>query len=185
MIAAALDAPPVALAYVPAPPPPSTFVFLERLKTLCGRSFEGRVASSDAADESFRSQRLVMTVAECRPNEVRVPFAVGEDRSRTWVVTLDDRTYALRLKHDHRHADGTPDELTNYGGETATSARAERHEFPADAESKALFTRTGRAVSNANVWALELEPGRTFAYELRRPERFFRVEFDLNRPVEP
>jgi hypothetical protein len=30
---------------------------------------------------------------------------------------------------------------------------------------------------------MEVHPGRRFAYELRRPERFFRVEFDLRRPV--
>ena len=63
-----------------------------------------------------------------------------------------------------------------------------RQEFPADAESIALFTRTNRTVSNTNVWAVEVEP-RLFAYELRRPPipggRFFRVEFDLRRPVAP
>jgi hypothetical protein len=30
---------------------------------------------------------------------------------------------------------------------------------------------------------MEIHPGRTFAYELRRPNRHFRVEFDLSRPV--
>ncbi|HEY0053631.1 MAG TPA: hypothetical protein VGB49_09480, partial [Caulobacteraceae bacterium] len=38
-------------------------------------------------------------------------------------------------------------------------------------------------VSNTNVWAMEVHPGRTFAYELRRANRHFRVEFDLARPV--
>jgi len=36
-----------------------------------------------------------------------------------------------------------------------------------------------------NVWAIEVEPGHLFAYELRRPERHFRVEFDLTRPLAP
>jgi hypothetical protein len=36
-----------------------------------------------------------------------------------------------------------------------------------------------------NVWAVEVEPGALFAYELRRPGRFFRVEFDLKRPIAP
>jgi hypothetical protein len=36
-----------------------------------------------------------------------------------------------------------------------------------------------------NVWAMEVHPARMFAYELRRPGRFFRVEFDLSRPVGP
>jgi hypothetical protein len=132
------------------------------------------------------AQPLVMHVRECRPGEVRIPFHVGDDRSRTWIVT---RTAAgLRLKHDHRHADGSPDELTMYGGDTATPGTAARQEFPVDAESIALFTRTDRTVSTTNVWAMEVTP-EIFAYELRRPPfpggRFFRVEFDLGRPVPP
>ena len=159
---------------------------MARLQSLCGKAFEGKVVTSDPADEAMRSQRLVMHVRECSANEVRIPFHVGEDRSRTWIVT---RTAAgLRLKHDHRHQDGTSDELTMYGGDTATLGTAVRQEFPVDAESIALFTRTNRSVSNTNVWAMEAGTSH-FAYELRRPPipggRFFRVEFDLARPVPP
>lgn len=160
--------------------------FLARLQALCGRAFEGRLVTSDPADEAMARKRLVMHVRECRPGEVRIPFHVGEDRSRTWVFTRTDT--GLRLKHDHRHADGAPDELTMYGGDTAGPGTASRQEFPVDAESVAVFTRTGRTVSNSNIWAVEVEPG-LFAYELRRPPvpggRFFRVEFDLAKPVAP
>ena len=48
-----------------------------------------------------------------------------------------------------------------------------------------LFLREGIPQSATNVWAIEIEPGRTLAYELRRPGRFFRVEFDLTSPVPP
>ncbi|NEX94957.1 hypothetical protein [Caulobacter sp. 17J65-9] len=157
--------------------------FFAQLSALCGRSFEGEVVSTDPADADFRGKRLVMTVRDCSADEVRVPFAVGEDRSRTWIVT---RTAAgLRLKHDHRHADGTPDALTLYGGDTSAPGTAGRQEFPVDAESKALFEREGRAASLTNVWAMEIEPGRAFVYELSRPNRLFRVRFDLTRPVAP
>lgn len=168
-----------------APPVPADR-FMASLQALCGQAFEGRVVSTDAADADMRGQRLVMHVRECTPGEVRIPFHVGEDRSRTWIVT---RTAAgLRLKHDHRHQDGTPDELTMYGGDTATAGSASRQEFPVDAESIALFTRTNRAVSNTNIWAMEVGQS-LFAYELRRLPipggRFFRVEFDLAHPVLP
>lgn len=156
--------------------------FFARLTALCGKTFQGKVVTTDPADASFAGKPLVMQVATCSKDEVRIPFHVGEDRSRTWIVT---RTPAgLRLKHDHRHADGTEDALSQYGGDTATAGTAERQEFPVDRFSRDLFTREGRTVSNTNVWAMEVQPGRTFAYELRRPEgRFFRVEFDLTRPV--
>ncbi len=122
-----------------------------------------------------------MHVRECTPRQVRVPFHVGDDHSRTWVITRTDD--GLRLKHDHRHADGSPDVLTMYGGDTTTPGTPVRQEFPVDAESRALFEREGREASMSNVWAIELEPGRRYVYELKRPGRLFRVEFDLTNPV--
>ena len=155
--------------------------FFASLRALCGQSFEGRVVTTDAADATFASERLVMEVRECNDTEIRVPFHVGENRSRTWVIT---RTGAgLRLKHDHRHEDGTEDTLTQYGGDTASEGTAERQEFPADEFSRTLFVNNNIPQSTTNIWAVELHPGRTFAYELRRPNRHFRVEFDLTAPI--
>lgn len=155
--------------------------FFANLRTLCGQSFEGRVVTTDAADASFASQRLVMQVRECSDDVIRVPFHVGENRSRTWVITRTDA--GVRLKHDHRHEDGTEDTLTQYGGDTANAGSAERQEFPTDEHSRTLFSQNNIPQSVTNVWAVEVHPGRTFAYELRRPNRHFRVEFDLTQPV--
>ena len=156
--------------------------FFERLSALCGKAFEGRIVSPPVeADASFAGKRLVMHVRECTDDLIRIPFHVGDDRSRTWVIT---RTAGgLRLKHDHRHEDGSEDKLTQYGGDTNAEGTAARQEFPADAFSKALFVREKIPQSSTNVWAMEVHPGRIFAYELRRPDRFFRVEFDLSMPV--
>lgn len=155
--------------------------FFANLRALCGQSFAGRVVTTDAADASFASEPLVMQVRECSDDVIRVPFHVGENRSRTWVITRTDA--GLRLKHDHRHEDGSEDTLTQYGGDTASEGAAERQEFPADQFSKDLFTQNNIPQSVTNVWAVEVHPGRTFAYELRRPNRHFRVEFDLTQPV--
>lgn len=157
-------------------------LFLGGLHTLCGRAYEGRVVTNDAADADFRGKRLLMQVS-CADDGVRIPFWVGEDRSRTWVISHAGT--GLRLKHDHRHADGTEDVLSQYGGDTVAPGTPERQEFPVDQFSKDLFTREGRTVSNTNVWAMEVRPREVFAYELRRPGRHFRVEFDLSREVTP
>lgn len=166
----------------PAAAPLPADAFFAALSSLCGRGFEGRIASpAVAADQAFAGKRLVMHVRNCSPAEVRIPFHVGGDRSRTWVVT---RTASgLRLKHDHRHQDGSEDRLTQYGGDTVAAGSAARQAFPADAHSRTLFVREKIPQSAANVWAMEVQPGRVFAYELRRPGRFFRVEFDLAHPV--
>lgn len=169
-----------ACATVPAPAGPQQ-LFWERLQALCDRAYEGRVVTTDAADRDMAGNRLVMHVASCTAEEVRIPFHVGADRSRTWVISRS--AAGLRLKHDHRHRDGTEDARTQYGGDTAGPGTAQRQEFPADAFSRALFIRENIPASVTNVWAFEIVPGRMFAYELRRPGRHFRVEFDLGRTV--
>lgn len=156
--------------------------FLARLNALCGQRFEGRVVSTDAADADFRDKRLVMHVRDCAADEVGIPFAVGEDRSRRWVITRTGE--GLRLKHDHRDPEGHIHGYHLYGGDTADAGTAERQSFPVDQESIDQFIAGGAQVSTTNVWAVEVHPGRMFAYELSRPGgRFFRVEFDLTRPL--
>lgn len=172
-----------ACASAPDPTPAPQDAFFARLTALCGQAFAGQVTTRDPRDEAFASQPLVMHVRECGEREIRIPFHVGEDRSRTWVITRTDS--GLRLKHDHRHEDGTEDVLTQYGGDTATTGSAERQDFPADAFSRDLFVANGIPQSVDNVWAVEVRPGDAFAYELRRPDRHFRVAFDLTQPVAP
>lgn len=171
----------LALAACATPATPSAQdTFLANLSRLCGQSFAGRVVTTDARDADMAGQALVMHVRDCSAREIRIPFNVGENRSRTWVITRTDT--GLRLKHDHRHADGAADTLTQYGGDTAAAGTGVRQEFPADAYSRELFVANNIPASAENVWAVEVNE-RIFAYELRRPNRHFRVEFDLNTPV--
>ncbi len=149
----------------------------------CGQAFEGRIVANEPAtpNDPFDGKTLVMHVRDCSPSEVRVPFHVGEDRSRTWVIA---RTPAgLDLRHDHRHADGEPDAVTMYGGQTRDPGSSVHQEFPVDEFSRTMFVAQGLTASVTNVWAVELQPGARFVYELSRPGRLFRVEFDLRKPV--
>ncbi|WP_290778613.1 hypothetical protein [Arenimonas sp.] len=160
--------------------------FMAAMASHCGQAFAGkvRVDVPESPDNAFAGKALVMHVRECREGEVKVPFHVGDDRSRTWVLTRTPG--GLRLKHDHRHEDGTPDESTMYGGDTAEAGTAVRQAFPVDAESIAMFERLGLTASVVNTWAMEIEPGRQFVYELSRPGgRLFQVEFDLTKPIAP
>jgi hypothetical protein len=156
--------------------------FLTALRALCGQSFEGRVVTSDPVDAGIAAQRLVIHVRDCSHEAIRIPYHVGDNRSRTWVITRTPGD-ALRLKHEHRHEDGALDALSNYGGDTVNPGSPTRQEFPADAYSRSMFTANGNAAAEENVWAMEMSMGRVFAYELRRPNRHFRVEFDLTAPV--
>lgn len=155
--------------------------FFANLSALCGQRFEGRVTTDEAADADFRSQRLLMHVRDCSADEIGIPFQVGEDRSRRWVITRTGE--GLRLKHDHRDPEGVIHGFHMYGGDTADAGTAERQEFPVDQESIEQFMAADAAVSTTNVWAMEVRPGEAFVYELSRPNRLLRVEFDLTRPI--
>jgi hypothetical protein len=169
-----------ACASAPAVETPSAFE--TALAPLCGKAFEGWIVTSDAQDDDWRAQRVVMHVRTCEPDYIAIPLHVGEDRSRTWVLMQVGEQWELR--HDHRHEDGEPDALTLYGGFASTPADALRQEFPADQSTKDLFDRENIPVSKTNVWAVEVDPSANlFAYELKRPQRFLRVEFDTSNPV--
>lgn len=172
----------------PATPPSDTPAdrFLSAIAAHCGKAYVGRIVANrpvPATPDAFDGKMLVMHVRGCdQPAQrIEIPFHVGEDRSRTWVLA---RTAGgLRLKHDHRHADGSPDVVTMYGGETVDPGTPTRQAFPVDAGSIAMFRREGLAASVENTWTMEIQPA-MFAYELTRPNgRRFRVEFDLSRPV--
>lgn len=164
--------------------------FLAAIARHCGEAFAGRIVANepapaaDAPPDAFEGKDLVMHVRGCsdREAELRIPFHVGDDHSRTWVLTRTDT--GLRLKHDHRLPDGSDDPVTMYGGDTANVGTAQRQEFPVDAESIEMFEREGLSASVTNTWAMEIEPGQRFLYELSRPGgRTFQVEFDLTKTV--
>ena len=175
----------------PSPDPPAApgaespaATWWQRIHDLCGKAFQGRLVSDDEADERFVGQTMVMHIRHCEDGRIEIPFHVDEDRSRTWVLRRTDGGM-IHLQHDHRHEDGSEDVVTLYGGITVEEGSAETQSFPADEYSRELFEQNALAASVANTWSLEIVPGERFSYILRRPERFFRADFDLSRPVEP
>jgi len=161
--------------------------FMAALAAHCGKAFEGRIVADEPrtdAPDPFKGKRLVMHVRGCEDpgQQLRVPFHVGDDHSRTWVITRTD--HGLRLKHDHRHQDGSADAITLYGGDSKPPGTAQRQSFPVDADSVAMFRKADMLASVQNTWAMEIEPDQRFLYELTRPGgRRFQVEFDLSKPV--
>ena len=105
--------------------------YFERLTHLCdGQAYAGRLVSEDDADADFRDAEMTIGPATCSGLMVRIPFRVDDDRSRTWEIT---RTVdGIRLKHDHRHRDGSEDVLTQYGGDSEGAGTATRQDYPAD-----------------------------------------------------
>lgn len=152
--------------------------FLATLRTLCGAEFTGEsVFPTDPAD-AFRGKRLHATFAVCTEDQVRVPFQVGDDRSRTWVFR--ETTAGLLLQHDHRHPDGTPDAITDYGGLATAGGDAAAQSFAADAHTAALIP-----AARTNVWTISLSPdGTALTYALTRDGKP-RFEARLARTKDP
>lgn len=158
--------------------------FLANVQPYCGNAYEGTVVSDDPQDASWREETIIADFRVCNESGLRIPLHVGDDHSRTWLVALNDDG-RLALRHQHNHEDGSADALSMYGGRSSGASTATRQVFPADRKTMDLFDEEGIPESKKNVWAMEIQPDEDiFAYELKRPERYFRVEFDLASPVE-
>lgn len=151
-------------------------LFWEQLQGLCGQAFEGQLVVPEE-DEQFGGKKLVMHVRSCSDTVIKIPFFVGDDKSRTWILTYkDDR---IELKHDHRHEDGSDDDITMYGGITTNTGQATIQIFSADQHTTDIIP-----LASTNVWWITLDESE-FSYNLRRlsTPRVFKVSFDLKNPV--
>ena len=158
---------------------PTHDAFFNAIKAHCGKAFQGKV-SKDNVGNTFGNAKLVMHVRKCTDSEIQIPFHVGDDASRTWILTKTGA--GLMLKHDHRNEDGSFHSSTMYGGHTVDEGFPQVQSFPTDVYSKALFIESGIAASTDNVWQMMIYPSR-FSYRLIRPAREVQVDFDLKNPI--
>jgi len=148
--------------------------FFNNMSTMCGQRYEGVTDFPQNADHPMVGKKLVITFGPCTKDEIRIPFQVGEDQSRTWILSLGDKS--LLFKHDHRHPDGTPDKVTMYGGWSAANDTPHLQRFPADADTVKLIPEAA-----TNVWTLQIIPEKQqLVYYLERHgQPRYRAIFDL------
>lgn len=153
-----------------------SILFWQQLQDLCGKSYEGKLITPEN-DAQFSGKTLLMHIRSCSDTVIKIPFFVGDDKSRTWVLTYKDGY--IELKHDHRHEDGSPDEVTMYGGTSSNVGKSGAQMFPADAYTASLIPAAA-----TNVWWITLSDT-TFTYNLKRVDtpRQFTVVFDLSKTV--
>lgn len=154
--------------------------FLNNLRKMCGQRFEGATDFPQNADHPMVGKKLVMLVGSCGEKEIRIPFQVGEDKSRTWILTLGEK--GLLFKHDHRHPDGTPDQITMYGGLATANGTSYLQRFPADPDTVKLIPEAA-----TNVWTIQIIPDKQqFMYYLERNNQpRYRAYFNVKTPSLP
>jgi hypothetical protein len=146
--------------------------FWQALQRMCDGAFEGTLLAAPEGDTQVDPRaRLVVHFWECGPEELRIPFHIGENRSRTWVLLR--HAEGIELRHDHRREDGTEEGNTWYGAVTLEEGTAWRQEFV-----------TERAGVRAG-WRIEIHPDERYVYGTIRDGQWrHHLEFDLTRPVE-
>jgi len=154
-------------------------VFWNKLVNLCGQSFEGEIVKGAREGDGFTGEKLVMHVMSCSKNEIKIPFHVGNNHSRTWVLTKNKKGI-ITLKHDHRLEDGSDDKITQYGGTSPNYGSETLQYFPAD-----VYTQNLIDYAFSNVWWMTVTEN-IFSYNLAKvgSDRVFSVAFDLTKPVE-
>jgi hypothetical protein len=157
--------------------------FWANMRAQCGQAYAGRLVQARPGDDMLTgTEQLIVHFRACGADTLRLPFHIEKestgtwDRSRTWMYM---RTAGgLELRHDHRRADGMPDEVTMYGGHTHAAGTANRQEFILEERRAADGSRLG--------WRVEIEPGVRYTYgTIRGNEWTWRVDFDLRNTVLP
>ena len=151
-------------------------IFWKNLEKHCGKAYEGKLAEHIKRDD-FAGKKLTMHVKSCSENEIKIPFNVGDNYSRTWVLTKKDGI--ITLKHDHRHEDGTSDSITYYGGTNTNYGFKDFQTFPADQETANLID-----YASTNIWWITLDDN-VFSYNLQKAgsKNQFNVFFDLTKEI--
>ena len=73
--------------------------FFQTLNNLCGHTFIGKMTFPEKGMSDFQGKSLVAKIASCSESQILIPFHVGEDHSRTWILTNEDD--GLLFKHQH------------------------------------------------------------------------------------
>lgn len=163
----------LALFCVTASPVLAESTLFDTLHALGGKTYKGQMTFPKDGEHDM-NKPMQITVQVVSDDEIRIPLQVGEDRSRTWILTRSKD--GVLLKHDHRHADGTPDDLTNYGGLAANIELGNQLIFPADDDTKTMLPE-----ASTNAWSLRLSPdgSQLFYYLERHSEPRFEAAFDI------
>ena len=101
--------------------------FFDSIRAHCGKAFSGSVEDSSNST-AYTGRKFVLHIRDCSNTQIKMPLHVDDNSSRILVLTKRDGS--IELQHDHRHADGSSDALTLYGGYSAADSTVNVTNFP-------------------------------------------------------
>jgi hypothetical protein len=158
---------------------PEQEAFWATLQTHCGKAYPGSVSDvTDYYRAGLEGRALVAHFLQCEPDRIHIALHENDDRSRNWILTRTGGT--IRLKHDHRHADGTEDSVSQYGGDAPIPGLPDRQIFRADAHTAQILP-----LRADNFWFLHFVDENTLHYGVHWPTmgHSVRLAFDLSNPT--
>jgi hypothetical protein len=167
--------PPDAVIVVPAA---EQDAFWAALTAHCGKAYGGQISDVTPHYQGNVGRAAVIHFFDCSADRIHIPLHLDDDRSRNWILTRVNGT--IRLKHDHRHADGTEDSVSQYGGDAPIPGLPTRQIFPADAHTASILP-----LRADNFWFFDFIRPDALQYGVHWPKmgHSIRYEFDLSTPV--
>jgi hypothetical protein len=159
---------------------PEQEAFWARMAAHCGHAYRGEVSDATAYYRDAVRGAAVIHFMDCSADRIHIPFHLDDNRSRNWILTRAHGT--IRLKHDHRHPDGTEEAISQYGGDAPAPGLPTRQIFPADAHTARILPERAD-----NFWFLDFVDETTLHYGVHWPKHghSVRFAFDLSSPVAP
>lgn len=153
--------------------------FFDSINAHCGNAFSGSV--EDSSDSTaYNGRKFVLHIRDCSDTQIKMPLHIDDNSSRILVLTKSDGS--IKLQHDHRHADGSPDALTLYGGYSSTNSTANVKDFPESAESIEITKAHAPTRTYPSVWSIILS-SEQITYQVVRPGRTIKTTFKFTDKV--
>jgi hypothetical protein len=148
--------------------------FLANLLERCDDTYAGESTyPADPPHDGLETVELRATISTCTSDEVHISLRAGDDETHTIVITYAPE--GLLMRHKHRDTDGSPRDITDYGGLANDRGTSTRQYFEADQSAIDMIPE-----AENNVWIIDLgTDDETLIYSLeRQQEQVFRAELE-------
>lgn len=158
--------------------------FFDSVKALCGKAFSGGIIEDTANSAAYGGKKFILHIRDCSDSQIKMPLHIDDNSSRILILTKSDAKSggSIKLQHDHRHSDGSSDDLTLYGGSTSSAGTPNNQAFPESAESIEITKTYGKGRTYPSVWSIILGT-EDIVYQVVRPGRTIKIQVKFSDTV--